>query len=68
MRGKTRTGPALSSEAENIYGYIGYNALSLEKLAAKSGLPAKRIINALAILEMDGLIKEGPTNHYSRYY
>ena len=56
----------LSGEAKIIYEYIGYNAIKLEELGRKSSIPVKRIINALTVLEMEGVITEGPSNHYRR--
>jgi DNA processing protein len=63
---KSRSVAALSGDAEAIYRQIGYNAVSLEELAINSGFSVKKIINVLTDLEMDGLVKEGPSNHYSR--
>jgi DNA processing protein len=49
-----------------VYKNISYNAIGLEKLMSVCSLPANEVLNAVTILEMSELIKEGPSNHYSR--
>lgn len=64
--GKKRTLPRLDGKAGLLYGHIGYRPASLEELAARSRLQAKDILNILTFLEMESLITEGPSNHFSR--
>jgi DNA processing protein len=49
-----------------VYKNISYNAVGLEELISICSLPANEVLNAITILEMGELIKEGPSNHYSR--
>jgi len=56
----------LPVDAGAVYRSIGYNPSSLEQLCAQCSMPVKRMLQALAILEMEGLIKEEPSNHYAR--
>ena len=56
----------LPSNAVYIYEQIGYRAVSLEELGIRCGMPANEILNILTLLEMESLISEGPSNHYSR--
>lgn len=63
---KHKKTPCLSGEAKTIYNHVGYNVISLEELGIKSGIPVKKIINILTLLEMEGIITEGPSNYYSR--
>jgi len=49
-----------------IYNNIGYRAISIDALSMKCGMPVKDLINTLTFLEMEELISEGPSNHYSR--
>ena len=49
-----------------IYNSIGYRAISIDALSMKCAMPVKDLINTLTSLEMEELISEGPSNHYSR--
>ena len=49
-----------------VYKNISYIAVGLEELISRCSLPANEVLNAITMLEMDDLIKEGPSNHYSR--
>ena len=57
---------AVSGKAARVYQHIGYSPVSLERIKGLCRIPLNDILNALTVLEMEGLVVEGPSNHYHR--
>jgi len=56
----------IRGKAGIVYKNISYDAVGLEELISRCSMPASEVLNAITMLEMRELVKEGPSNHYSR--
>ena len=63
---ESRSKQKIAGRAGIVYKNMSYNAIGLEELISRCSLPANEVLNAITILEMRELIKEGPSNYYSR--
>lgn len=65
-KGKIKALPRLEGSARDLYSHIDHRPVSLEKLGTRSRMQARDILESLTILEMEGLVAEGPSNHFRR--
>ncbi len=61
-RRETRIG----GKAGMVYENIGHRPESLDRISLKSGLAVNEVLKAVTMLEMEELVREGPSNHYRR--
>ncbi len=73
FRSRARAGQAegrrkagIEGKAGKVYDNIGHRPESLDRISLKSGLAVNEVLKAVTMLEMEELVREGPSNHYRR--
>jgi len=56
----------IGGKAGKVYDNIGHRPESLDRISLKSGLAVNEVLKAVTMLEMEEMVREGPSNHYRR--